>query len=60
MEEKTTDVAEWSKSKKIVVFSMVGTVLLLSVVAVFVPEAREYVTNVIKIILGAVSPISSL
>jgi len=60
MEEQNTNVEEWSKSKKIVIFSMVGSVLLLSILAAFIPDAREYVTNVIKIILGSVAPISNL
>lgn len=51
-EDKTVT---WSPFKKKIVYSIVGTVLTLALIGAFVPEAREYVTGMVKILLGGIS-----
>lgn len=45
---------EITGTKKIAVITLVGGVILLAVVAIFVPDARTYVVDMTKTLLGAV------
>jgi hypothetical protein len=47
-------VQDLPKTKKIVVLSTVGVVIVLSGIAVFVPETRTYVTSAVKTLLELV------
>jgi hypothetical protein len=55
-EPKTTEIkiAEWSKNKKITIYSIVGTICSLSFIPVFVPAAKDYALNVIKLLMELV------
>lgn len=50
-ESPSTDI---TGTKKIVVLSFVGVVVVLSLMAAIVPEARTYCTEMVKTILGAI------
>lgn len=40
--------------KKYGLFSILGVVLILSLVGAFIPDAREYIGNMMKIVLNLV------
>lgn len=49
-----TKTQDWSKGKKITIFALVGLIIVLSLSATFIPTAREYVVNIVKIILEGI------
>jgi hypothetical protein len=52
MEENT------SQSKKWVLIGMAGAVVVLSVAGTFIPNAREYIISIVKMLLGAIPGIA--
>lgn len=57
MNETTETEIKVSSVKGIVVLSIVGVVVILSIVAAFIPESRVYVVDTVKTLLGAISSI---
>lgn len=49
--EQQIEAQEWSTNKKIVIFTLAGTIVLMSILATFVPTAREYVVSVVKLLM---------
>lgn len=43
-----------TNTKKIIVISSVGGVIVLSLIGIFVPDAREFIINASKGLLGAI------
>jgi hypothetical protein len=46
----TTDTAAVTNTKKIVMLSLLGVVLVLGIIGVCVPESRTFITNTISAI----------
>lgn len=51
MEEKSVEIP---KSKKPVIYGIVGVVVVLALVGAFVPTAKDYIVSIVKILLDGV------
>jgi hypothetical protein len=50
----------WSTNKKIVVFSVVGAIIILSIIGTCVPSAREYSTTMVKLMMEFVKTFATM
>jgi hypothetical protein len=50
-ETTQVDTTKWTTNKKIIVFSLLGFVVILSGVAAVVPSTREFAVSIVKMIL---------
>ena len=52
--EQEVNTTVWSKTKRNIIYTLIGVVIALSGTAVFVPTAREYIITIVKLILETV------
>lgn len=54
------DTSKWSTLKKVILISIVGVVLITSILGMFIPEISEYSLKLIKILLDSIATIATI